>query len=418
MRRMLKPRPEPSEIGQRARTIRRRRGLSLETAAGLAGISKSYLSMLERGERGFERRGLLEDLAQALGCSVIDLTGQPYLPGDRDSAEALSTLPPLSVALYDATLDDVPDMPAQPVEELAAWASSANEHVANSRYSAAGHHLSELVTELHVHVVNGDSDTRRAALTALVETCFAASGVARQLGNPDLAVALAHRGEEAARRLDDPALAAFAAMTSTSALSRLGARHRAQRVGSTALATVEPVADPSTEDPVAAEAAGMLHLSAAQMSAKARAADDARDHLAAAQELAEHTGERNTLWFSFGPANVRAWALSVAVELGDGPGTAERIESTPGYDEHLVTADRRAALHFDLARAYGQAEGARDSAAIRHLDRADRIAPQRIRHDPVARDLVRELDRRARLRAWELDSLKNRLGVRSHYVNG
>lgn len=357
---MPKPRPEPSEIGRRARTIRRRRGLSLETAAGLAGIGKSYLSMLERGQRGFERRGLLEDLAGALGCSVVDLTGQPHLPSDRDGAEALAALPPLSVALYDASLDDVPDMPARPVEELAMWASTANEHVASSRYSAAGRHLGELLVELHVHAVTGDTDTRRAALAALVESCLVASGVARQLGNPDLAVAVARRGEEAARRLEDPALSAFAAMTSTSALSRLGARHRAQRVGSSALADVEPVADPTASEPVAAEASGMLHLSAAQMAAKDQAGDLAGDHLATAAELAERTGERNTLWFSFGPANVRAWSLSIAVELGDGPRRAEEIEQTPGYDEHLVTADRRAALHFDLARAYAQADGARD----------------------------------------------------------
>ncbi len=40
-------------IGARARLIRRRRGLGLATAAGLAGISKGYLSMLERGRRRF-----------------------------------------------------------------------------------------------------------------------------------------------------------------------------------------------------------------------------------------------------------------------------------------------------------------------------------------------------------------------------
>ena len=70
---------DASAIGARARTIRRRRGLSLDVVAGLAGISKPYLSVLERGQRGFNRRGLLEDLAAALGCSVVDLTGQPYL---------------------------------------------------------------------------------------------------------------------------------------------------------------------------------------------------------------------------------------------------------------------------------------------------------------------------------------------------
>jgi transcriptional regulator with XRE-family HTH domain len=67
-------------IGARARKVRTRRGLSLDVAAGLAGISKPYLSALERGKRGFNRRGLLGDLARALGCSIADLTGQPYLP--------------------------------------------------------------------------------------------------------------------------------------------------------------------------------------------------------------------------------------------------------------------------------------------------------------------------------------------------
>lgn len=400
-----------SEIGQRIRTIRRRRGLSLDTAAGLAGISKPYLSMLERGQRRFEKRGLLEDLADALSCSVPDLTGQPYLPGDRASADALATLPGISLALYDATLDDVPDLPARDLAELVRWASQANEHTAYNRYSLAGLDLGTLLAELHVHAVTSDSDTRRQALAALVEACFVASGTARSLGNLDLAVYAARRAEDAARRLGDPSLTAFAGMTSTSALSRLGARHRAQRVAAASLAAVDEYADPTVEDTSAAESAGMLHLASAQMAAKDHRPDEVEIHLAAARELAERTGERNRLWFSFGPANVRAWSLSVAVELGRGPGAAEVIEQAPGYTEGLVTADRRAALHFDLARAYAQAEGDRDTPALRHLDMADRIAPQRIRHDPLARELVAELDSRARMRVWELESLKGRLGV-------
>jgi transcriptional regulator with XRE-family HTH domain len=45
-------------IGERARKIRSRRGLSLAVVGGLARISGPYLSMLERGLRGFNRRGL------------------------------------------------------------------------------------------------------------------------------------------------------------------------------------------------------------------------------------------------------------------------------------------------------------------------------------------------------------------------
>ncbi len=53
----------------------------------------------------------------------------------------------------------------------------------------------------------------------------------------------------------------------------------------------------------------------------------------------------------------------------------------------------------------------RHAEVIRHLDTADRLAPQRTRRHPIARDLVIDLDRRARRRVWELDSLCNRFGL-------
>lgn len=410
-------RPEPSQIGSRVRTIRRRRGLSLETAASLAGVTKQYLSLLELGKRGFERRGLLEDLANALGCAVIDLTGQPYLPVNRDGADAMATLPGISLALYDSTLDDVPDVPARSVAELAHWARRVNEYSADGRYSLAGRDLGTLLTELHVRAATGKGDERRAALAALVEACIVAYGNARSLGNPDLAVHAARRAYDAARQLDDPALIGFAAMSRTTALGRIGARHRARAVVAQAMQDVEPAVDPDAEDTAVAEAYGILHLAAAQMAAKDRQAADADTHLAAATDLARRTGERNALQFSFGPANVQAWSLSIAVELERGPAAAEAVEQTPGYAAGLTTADRKAALHFDLARAYSQAGGARDVEALRHLDMADRIAPQRIRHDPLAHELLFELDLRTRRRTWELNSLKARLGVGQQIVD-
>lgn len=76
-RRVASGMDESGRIGTTARRARRRRGMSLNTAAGLAGISKGYLSKLETGNASFTRRGLVEDLASALGCSPIDLTGLP-----------------------------------------------------------------------------------------------------------------------------------------------------------------------------------------------------------------------------------------------------------------------------------------------------------------------------------------------------
>jgi hypothetical protein len=74
----------------------------------------------------------------------------------------------------------------------------------------------------------------------------------------------------------------------------------------------------------------------------------------------------------------------------------------------LGSRERCGALHCDTARALIQDGPDRHAEAIRHLDTADRLAPQRIRMNPIARDLVIDLDRRARCRVWELDSLCNR----------
>ena len=212
---------DASAIGARARRIRKRRGLSLDVVAGLVGIRKQYLSMLERGLRGFNRGGLIEDLADALGCSVADLTGQPYLPPDRATAEAMTMVPGVELAIHDCTLNDVPDVPARPVAELATLARLANAHCDETRYALAGQDFGAVLSELHVHAVTGDSDTRRAALAALVEACIAASGTVRALGHGALTAAVARRGYDAAELLGDPALMGFASMQRAGTLIRL-----------------------------------------------------------------------------------------------------------------------------------------------------------------------------------------------------
>lgn len=52
-------------IGRRLREVRVWRRKSLRAVAELAGISESYLSRLERGERPVDRRSTLEALARA-----------------------------------------------------------------------------------------------------------------------------------------------------------------------------------------------------------------------------------------------------------------------------------------------------------------------------------------------------------------
>ncbi len=61
-------------IGRRLREVRYWRRKSLRAVAELAGLSESYLSRLERGERPVDRRSTLEALAAALEVAPGELT--------------------------------------------------------------------------------------------------------------------------------------------------------------------------------------------------------------------------------------------------------------------------------------------------------------------------------------------------------
>jgi hypothetical protein len=104
--------------------------------------------------------------------------------------------------------------------------------------------------------------------------------------------------------------------------------------------------------------------------------------------------------------------LGIGIELGD---SGRAYEETMRADldlSALGSAEREASLQLNLARALVYSRADRDGEAVRHLDTADRLAPQRVRMDPMARELVNVMHRRARRRSlWELDSLQNRFGI-------
>ncbi len=402
---------EASAIGERARKIRRRRGLSLDVVAGLAGIGKQYLSMLELGQRGFNRRGLIEDLANALGCSVADLTGQPYLPPDRESARAKTVIAQIERGLNEASLDDVPDLQPRPLDVLDDWATSAMELRDTASYRSSGEGIDDVLMEIQVHLATSEGRARIRAAELLTQTTYHAFVLATTFGYLHLAQLAAQRSFEAARIAERPELEAFAMFAKAPSVARTSGRRRAVRMLDRALDDAQPLTTIRDGDTLGAETFGLLHLMGAHFAARNSDVAGAVDHLDEAARIAALTGERNGLRQHFGPTNVNVWRVAIGAELGEGPAAAERVEREPIDVETLGSKDRIAALHFDLARSWAQAEGDRDNEAIRHLDAADRIAPTRIRNDPIARDLVLTLDRRARRRVWELDSLRNRFGI-------
>ncbi len=393
--------------------IRRRRGLSQEVVAGFAGITAAYLSMLENGLRGFNRRGLIEDLAEALSCSVADLTGQPYpAASDRSTAEVLASLPAIRLVLNDFGPMDVPDLTPRPSEELASLADRASEHCGQANYSLAGHGLGDLLAESQASALTVAADERDQAFTAAVTACFVAGVVSSRAGYIDLAATAAERGYDLAQQYENPALVGFARWYWACELTSTGARTRAHAVLSEGIDDLTPAVHLASADTLPAELVGMMHLQQARAAARQKRSDDAHAHLDEAAQLASRVGECNGMRQHFGPTNVAAWRVSIGVELVEGARVYEDATAAPIDINALGSRERSSSMHFDLARVLAQEEGPRDGETIRHLDTADRMAPQRIRNDPIARDLVEALDRRVLRRPWELDSLVNRFGVR------
>ncbi|WP_082235938.1 helix-turn-helix domain-containing protein [Halobacillus massiliensis] len=69
-----------SEIGERIKTIRKDRGLSINKFAKQAGVSKSYVSNIERGVQENPSLGVLDKMASTLNVSIQDLlSGEGYI---------------------------------------------------------------------------------------------------------------------------------------------------------------------------------------------------------------------------------------------------------------------------------------------------------------------------------------------------
>lgn len=69
--------------------------------AGFAGVSQSYISRVEAGRKGVERRSTLVAIAKALQVTVANLLGQPGDPTDPLKAGAADAGPDIWAALIE-----------------------------------------------------------------------------------------------------------------------------------------------------------------------------------------------------------------------------------------------------------------------------------------------------------------------------
>lgn len=398
-------------IGARLRTLRRWRGKSQVELAGLAGLSPSFLSMVETGQRPLDRRSHIAALASALKVSETDLVGGPHLTPDPLQSDPHMGIPALRVALQTNTLTTPAVDRARPLPELAHLIAGQIEPMRRAcNYVATGQLLPDVLDELHYHVAAAvDERAKRQALESLVEACICATFTAKNLNYSDLAHLAALRAEEAAALLDDPIHKGKADFVWLLTLPRAGSWERNLAAAERAADKLEPYAS----DPLGRQVLGMITLTASLAAASIQQGDTAQHWLSEASNLASRIpDEPMTNWQSFSMTNVNIWRVSVGVERGEAGPAMLKLGERVTLDGLEPKSSRRADFFADMGRGLAREPRTR-AEAVRWLRRAEDAAPQRIRNSAPVREAVAYLLNRARATAGgpELRGMAARMGL-------
>jgi hypothetical protein len=325
----------------------------------------------------------------------------PFPPTGPGTGGTHATVPAVRLAYLSTSLDHSDSQPSRPASQLLAEAVELQDLRQACKFAEVGRRVAPLLYDLHAAAARGPG--QRDALQAIVLACYSATSVLKDLGYTDLAWIIADRGAQAAQRLEDPLW--IAAADFGRALVLLFCVGALQRAADIAARSADAVPTATREG---LEVRGTLLLAQAFAAATTGSGvgDAAFDE---AQQIAERTGQGNAFSFMFGPANVALWRVTTALEAGD-PNTAIQVARTVNPDM-IPARSRRAQYLADYGRAL--AADRRIPEAVDLFHEAERLHPDYLRNDPLAREAVQGMLLQARGPAGDrnLRGLASRMGV-------
>ena len=390
-------------IGERIAYYRNKRGLSQAVLAGMVGRSVSWLSQLERGERSADKLSVLLPMARALRIDLATLVGETvdFTPQAGPTLNAIDRI-------RAAMTDYLPPDDDQPIdlEVLRSVALEIMGLYQAAEYDKAASLMPTTVETVDAAVANTEGDDHQRALAIAALTNQIAAALFSRTGQTELGWVAADRSIHAAQQADDIELVTAGIYRLGQIMLRAGQNEEAYRLADTSLQAVEGVDTPSAQS-----LHGSLLLTAAIAASRLDDRREATKLLGKAQQIAVGLGgDRNDHWTAFGPTNVQIHATSAAVNLGDPSDViiqGEQVE-TENLPDQL--RGRRSQVYIDLAWAYSQQ--CNDTATVLSLMEAERLAPQAVRFNPRARDLIQTALHRSRKNAIPgLDGLAARAGV-------
>ncbi|MBM0275264.1 helix-turn-helix transcriptional regulator [Micromonospora sp. STR1s_6] len=371
-----RPIPADPSIGDRIRARRELRGWSVRYAASRAGISHTSWSRIERGQQRTDRY-MVVDLAAALECSVVDLTGQAYTPADRQLDAARIDAERVWRVMMDTPMAGRSAASAT-AEQVHREATLVRGLYGRCDYAGALRRLADLVPAMH------SLTDRKTALTEMVAVYGVAMGSLLNVSFPAHAWLAAERCAEAAGLLDDPVAIGVAAANRARVSAYSGAYGPARDLCDAASADLTGSGQAGAMDVL-----GFLHLARALHLAGLRDQAGAEDHLDEATRIAAHTGETERWDLAWGPRNVALWLMAFLIDTGR-PEAA--MTAAAGVDLTGLPAVRQVYFWLDMGRA-AEAVG-RDRDAVRMLLAAERVGPQHARSSVSARETARAILRK------------------------
>lgn len=383
-------------VGARVRQIRNSQKKGLRVVSGLAGMSKSKLSLIERGEIALDSRSDIVALANALQIAPTELMRLPVpLPTNGDTDAATNEIR----RALQAVITGASNGQVQTTEQLSARVHAMGELRQRCAYREMGAALPGLIADLHASIDAGHDDARLLHAAVLLHVLGTGTYLAIVRAPDDLRLVAASLANDAAQRLDHPVSLGLAAFSFSNVLLASGSFALAD--GVVRRAGVTPGAD--------AELAGMLALSTSLTAAADQRPTDVEAALDYAADLAQRTGEGNRFSLSFGPTNVTLWRMTAALEGRDYERTVALAETvTP---ERIQASSRRAGYWMNYGRALARIRRRDDAVAA--LRRAEKISPDEVQRNPFVREVLGELLARSRRDASgrELRGMAYRAGL-------
>ncbi|MGV9409820.1 helix-turn-helix domain-containing protein [Nocardia sp. NPDC003693] len=402
----------PSKIGQRVRLYRERAGMARPVLAAQIGRSAEWLKALENGR--IQRTPSLELLLRV--ARVLDLDDLATLTGDDHAVpvtvfagERHSALSDVQAALtdYRITPDDRPINAEHLAERLRkAWRI---RHSSPDHRSQLGALLPGLIRD--AQTAARTVEDRRAARRTLAGVYQLADFYVAYQPAPELVWMVADRAVNEGYEADDPYVIACSAWAMVQALRESGRWEEAIALARNAIDQLAPyLTRPETPDDWHG-IAGALEFEIAHVHGRRGRSGDAWHALEQAGHIAQQLGPTyRHVQTSFSQPVMAAHATTLGVELRQ-PGEALRASRSIAPD-HIVSVPRRGRHLIEVARAHMQRD--EDTAALTMLVKSEQTAPETIRYNGFARDMLRELLKKppTGMRS-DVRDLSQRVGIRT-----